>query len=236
MHRIFGRAKPVPEAAPAPDLNAHLSTLTQRTADMSAKIAACDKQLIEIKTQLTKCRIPAQQASLKQRALQILKKKKTYEGMLSGTEARQMNLEQMTYAIDMAKEVKDTVAVMKATSGTLRTEIGAMDFGELEDLQDDMSDMMADANEINELLSRPYDSYNDVDEADLDAALEGLEAEVAMGEISGVEAPEATVAEAPAPAAPAYVPALPTAGSAPLPSRPMIPAAGLATAPAISFK
>ena len=35
--------------------------------------------------------------------------------------------------------------------------------------QDDMIDMLAETNEINEVLGRNYDTYNDVDEADLDA-------------------------------------------------------------------
>lgn len=60
--------------------------------------------------------------------------------------------------------------------------------------------MLADVAEIDELMSRGYDTYNDVSEADLDAELAGLEGELAADvPAEGLAAPDyAGIPEAPA--------------------------------------
>lgn len=48
----------------------------------------------------------------------------------------------------------------------------------MQDLQDDLADLMADAEEINEVMSRSYGVGMDVDDADLDEELAGLDDEL----------------------------------------------------------
>lgn len=116
MHRIFGRAKltePAAPAAPAPSLDGHVTKLNSRTEDLDKKIAAADQELLQIKGQLAKTRLPAQQSSLKQRALQILKRKQMYTSQRDQMMQRAFNLEQTQFAIDSMKEAKDTIDVMR---------------------------------------------------------------------------------------------------------------------------
>lgn len=59
--------------------------------------------------------------------------------------------------------------MLKHSTQVLSAAQGGVDIDEIADLQDDMIDMLADTNEINEVLGRSYDVYSGVDEADLDA-------------------------------------------------------------------
>lgn len=158
MHRIFGRAKP--EAAPAPaapepSLDGHIGKLNTRTAELDAKIADCDKQLLQLKTQMASARVAAVQQGLKQRALQVLKRKQMYVNQRDQMMQRGFNLEQTAFAIESMKEAKDTVEVMRHAAKVTKEMAGGFDLGELEDMHDDMFDAMADVSEMNEILSRP---------------------------------------------------------------------------------
>lgn len=118
----------------------------------------------------------------------ILKRKKMYENQRDGMMQRAFNMEQTQFAIDGMKEAKEHVEVMKAGIKDMKTMMTEMDLGEIEDLTDDMADMLADTNEINELLARSYDTYEAVDEKDLDAELAGLDDELGLGDASAVGA------------------------------------------------
>ncbi|RHZ12671.1 hypothetical protein DYB26_006999 [Aphanomyces astaci] len=140
--------------------------------------------------------------SIKQRALQTLKRKKMYEQQRDSMAAQSFNIEQVSasFAIETAKDSLDTVSAMKSAATQLKAETKKFNFAELENVQDDMADMMDDMNEIQEILGSVG---QDIDESELEAELEGLEDEWAMEE-----------AVAPQHAAPSYLatdlPAAPT--------------------------
>lgn len=115
MHRLFGKAKEEPKApAPAPvPLSEHISKLEGRVPELEKKIADCDRELLGIKQQMGKCRTAAQQQPLKQRALQILKRKQMYANQRDQMQQRAFNLEQTSYAIDSINEAKTHMEVLK---------------------------------------------------------------------------------------------------------------------------
>lgn len=224
MHRIFG--KPKAEAAPAPpppSLGDHITKLEGRVPELDKKVAECDAQLVAIKQQLAKTR-PAAQGPLKQRALQILKRKQMYDQQRGQMQTRAFNLEQTQFAIDGMAEARSHVDVMRTGVAQMKAAAKDLDLGEIEDIQDDMIDMLADTEELNEMLGRSYDSYNSVSEADLDSALADLDGElsapasampaaaVAGGAgASSVDAELAALSVAPAPATASYsYPSVPT--------------------------
>lgn len=87
--------------------------------------------------------------------------------------------------------------------------------------------MLADAAEIDELMSRGYDTYDSVAEADLDAELAGLEADMAAEPATELAAPSyGAIPEAPAPAAVAA----PVSAFPAVPSTVPPPAASVSTA------
>ena len=103
---------------------------------------------------------------------------------------------------------------------------GSIDIYEVEDLHEDMQDMLQDVEELNEVMGRSYDTYKGVDEADLDAALLDLDAELAgpvdLGPGAAAPAPAAAAAAA-APAPAAAYPSYPSFPSVPA-GRPAMPA------------
>ena len=100
----------VQEAPPPPSLDEHMKKLNDKVPELDAKIAACDKELLEIKQQMARLR-PAQQGPLKQKALNILKRKKMYDQQRMQMQTRSFNLEQTQFAIDSVKEAVDHVQV-----------------------------------------------------------------------------------------------------------------------------
>jgi hypothetical protein len=194
---------------------------------------------------LAKARTPAAQAPLKSKALAVLRRRNMYAAQREQMTQRAFNIEQTAFAVDSMKEAKEHVAAMKASTAALKEGTAAFDLSEVEDLADDMADMMAEVGDVNEILSRPMDTYETVDEADLDAALAGLDDDLGVGDavadgvgVGAGAAAAAAAAPAPAPAPAVAAGAGAGAGAAAydeysglLPSAPVYPAAA-AAAPA----
>ena len=138
MHRLFGREKPKEPPKPAgPTLDEHLGKLASKVPELDTKIAACDKELVAIKAQLARTP-PARQGPLKQKALMILKRRKTYEGQRGSYESRAFNLEQTQFAIDSVKGAAEHANFLKQGVADMKVAQGALNVAELEDLHDDM--------------------------------------------------------------------------------------------------
>ena len=116
---------------------------------------------------------PAKQ-SVQKRALAILKQKKMYEGMKEQTMNQQFNMEQIMFAQDGLKETATTVAAMKDANKSLKKQFKAINLSQVEDLQDDMSDLLEQAEEVQATLGRSYNT-DDIDEGDLEAELAAME-------------------------------------------------------------
>merc|ERR1712228_198064 len=61
----------------------------------------------------------------------------------------------------------------------MKKEFKKMDIGKVEDIQDELEDMMEEANEIQEVLGRSY-GMPEIDEDDLEAELDALGDEMLM--------------------------------------------------------
>ena len=62
-----------------------------------------------------------------------------------------------------------------------------IDMDNIEDLYDDMADMMADMEEVNEVMSRTYDCQ--FDEGELLGELDELDEEIATEQLDGLSMP-----------------------------------------------
>ncbi|KDO18501.1 hypothetical protein SPRG_16177 [Saprolegnia parasitica CBS 223.65] len=221
MNRIFGKKKPEAPAVNIADVHGRVEG---RVDNLDTKIDKLEQELKKYKEQMTKARGPAL-ASIKQRALQTLKRKKMYEQQRDSLSAQSFNIEQATFAIETAKDSLDTVSAMKTATAQLKAEHKKFNFEELENTQDDMADLLEDMNEIQDILGRSYGIGQDIDESELEAELEGLEDEWAMEE-----------AAAPVDATPSYLaqdlPAAPTTATDRKEQRnPMVDEYGLPLAP-----
>ncbi|CAD6197066.1 unnamed protein product [Caenorhabditis auriculariae] len=177
MKRIFGSSK----KEPPPDLNAAIANIESRGESIEKKIAKLDGDLMKLRDQMSKMREGPSKNLIKQKALRILKQKRMYETQKGQLDQQAFNVDQSNFAIQGMKDNQVTVAAMKDGLRTMQKEYKKMDIGKIEDLQDQMEDMLDLNNEIQEAMSRQYDTP-DIDEADLEAELAMLGDELDLGE------------------------------------------------------
>ncbi|OQR81352.1 charged multivesicular body protein 5 [Thraustotheca clavata] len=93
MHRIFGNKKP---EAPKVNISDVHGRVDGRVTNLDAKINQLEQELKKYKEQMAKTKGPAL-ASIKQRAMQTLKRKKMYEQQRDSLAAQSFNIEQVKY-------------------------------------------------------------------------------------------------------------------------------------------
>uniref|UniRef100_A0A915CWV1 Charged multivesicular body protein 5 n=1 Tax=Ditylenchus dipsaci TaxID=166011 RepID=A0A915CWV1_9BILA len=176
MRRIFGSGQP---KAPPPNLSDAIATIDGRGETMEKKIGKLDSELVKMRDQMKKMREGPAKNMVKQKALRIMKQKKMYENQKDQLDNQSFNMEQSNFAIQGMKDNQITVAAMKAGLKTMQTEYKKMDINKIDTLQDEMEDMLEMNNEIQDALSRQYDTP-DIDEADLEAELDALGDDLAL--------------------------------------------------------
>ena len=112
MKRVFGKKKaPGP---PAPSLGDASASVGKRADHMDTKISALDKELNGYKQKLKTTKNPAAKKNIQKRAMEVLKRKKMYEGQRDTLMGQQFNMDQAAFGIESAKATIDSVAAMKA--------------------------------------------------------------------------------------------------------------------------
>merc|ERR1712113_420377 len=115
--------------------------------------------------------------SYKSKALKLLKQKKQYEQQRDRLMGQQMNVDSAKFAQQSIKDNADMVTAMKGAATQLKQQFKEINIDEVEDLQDEMQDLMEDANEINDILGEAW-GMDDFDEDDLLGELDGLDDEL----------------------------------------------------------
>jgi len=177
MNRIFGKARP---KVPEPTLEDASASISTRGSTVDTKIAALDGELLKYKAQLAKMKAGPAKSALMQRALRCLKQKKMYEQQRDTLYNQQANIDQTSFATQNVKETITTVAAMKSASKSLKKDLKQIKVDDVENLHYDMSDLIEDSEEINEIMGRSYGVPQELDENDLMDELNGLEDELAL--------------------------------------------------------
>ncbi|XP_046848410.1 charged multivesicular body protein 5-like [Xenia sp. Carnegie-2017] len=178
MNRIFGKSKP---KEPPPNLTDCIANVDSRGESIEKKISKLDMELKKYKDQMKKMREGPSKNMVKQRAMKVLKQKKMYESQLENLRQQSFNMEQTNFATQTLKDTKTTVDAMKTGLKEMKKEYKKVDIDKIEDLQDDLSDMLDQANEVQEALGRQYGTP-DLDEDDLEAELDALGDDLAFDE------------------------------------------------------
>merc|ERR1712217_1000480 len=97
-----------------------------------------------------------------------------YESQKEKTMAQQFNVDQIMFAQDTLKETAGTGSAMKDANKAMKKQFKQINIDQFEDMQDDMADLLEQAEEIQSALGRSYNT-DDVDEADLEAELAAME-------------------------------------------------------------
>ena len=168
--RFFGKKKPEPVKGPS--LDEANSGMEVRIKSIKEKIQDCDKELAQLREAIRTSRGSSQTMN-KQRAVQILKRRKMYSSQLEGLMGTQFNVEQMSFATQNIQDTLITVGAMKEAHKLQTQQIKNLKIGDIENIMDDMADLMEDTEEINEVMSRNYAC--DIDEGDLERELDELD-------------------------------------------------------------
>ncbi|VDN02412.1 unnamed protein product [Thelazia callipaeda] len=170
MRRIFGTSS---KKTPEPNLTDAIASIDSRSESIDKKIARLDAELVKYKDELRKMREGPGKNQVKQKALRILKQKRMYENQRDQLGQQSFNMEQSNFAIQGMKDTQSTVLAMKQGLKTMQKEYKKLDIDKIDRLQDEMEDMLDMNNEIQEAMSRQYETP-DIDEADLEAELDAL--------------------------------------------------------------
>ncbi|KAI3323890.1 putative SNF7 family protein [Xylariaceae sp. AK1471] len=184
MNRLFGSTP----KGPKPTLNSAITSLDTRISSVDVKVASINAELQTYQTKMSKMRDGPGKTALKQKALKVLQRRKQYEAQRDQLQSQVWNMEQAQTMQDNLSGVMTTVDAMKTTQKELKKQYGKVDLDKIERLQDEMADLLDVGNEIQETLSRGYEVPDDVDEAELDAELEMLGAEMEMEGASALDA------------------------------------------------
>lgn len=176
MNRLFGTAP----KGPKPTLNGAIGNVDARIGTIDVKLASLNAELGTYQTKLGRMREGPGKTALKQKALKVLQRRKAYEAQRDQLQSQVWNMEQAGMMQDNLKNTMTTIDAMKTTQKELKKQYGKVDLDRIERMQDEMADLMDVGNEIQDSLARSYDVPEDVDEAELDAELEALGAEVDM--------------------------------------------------------
>lgn len=187
MGRFVGRKGAPPP--PKPTLGEAGEKIDGRVEGLDKKIAELNKQLQGFRNQLKKAR-GSSKASLQRRAMQVLKRKRMYEKQRDQLAQQGFNLEQQDFTMQTLKDTATTVDAMKESAAAMKQQYKTINIDKIEDIQDDLADLMADAEEVQDVLGRAYGLPDDVDEADLEDELAALDDELEMeADAEGDEVP-----------------------------------------------
>ncbi|KAK9765074.1 Vacuolar protein-sorting-associated protein 60 [Basidiobolus ranarum] len=176
MHRLFGSTKKKEK----PTLTGAITTADLRVGSMDGKIKALDIELAKYRDQMKLMRDGPAKNAVKARAMRVLKQKKMYEGQRDQTQQHVFNMEQANFATENLRDTMVTVEAMQLANKELKNQYKKVNIDQIEDLQDEMADLLEQANDVQETLGRTYGLPDDVDEADLEAELEALGDELLM--------------------------------------------------------
>ena len=180
MQRLWGKPSGK-KAAPPPSIEDTVDRMDKRVDSADARIKKLDDELSKLGDQIKRARPGPAQTRLKQRALTVLKQKRMYEGQRDQIENQRFNTQELQFAVDTIKDTQDHVACMKATASEMKVQQKKMNIGEIENMQDDLQDLYDDNQEIQEILGRSYAVQDEIDDADLEAELAGLEDDMLCG-------------------------------------------------------
>ena len=185
MQRLFGKGKP---KGPAPTLDGTAEKMDKRVTHLESRMKHLDAQLLEIKKQMQTTPKVAQ-TRLRQRAKMLLQQRKMLEQQWMQLAGQLGNIEQIRTAHSQIETTTEMVAVMKEGQKQLQKQMKAVDISKVETMQDDMQDMLADVQDLQDIMGRSYNLEGEVDEDELDAEFAALDEESVMSGLGEVETP-----------------------------------------------
>ncbi|KAM0751608.1 hypothetical protein T439DRAFT_324794 [Meredithblackwellia eburnea MCA 4105] len=170
MNRLFGASA----SKPKPSLTDAIASTDLRMDSIEVKVRKLDAELTKYRDQMRKMKDGPGKSAVQQRALRVLKQKKLYEAQIGQLQQQTFNMEQASLTTENLRNTMATVDAMKTANKELKKQYGKLDVDKIEQIQYEMEDLIEQANEVQESMSRSYGVPDEVDEADLEAELDAL--------------------------------------------------------------
>lgn len=170
MNRLFGSTKKQPK----PTLNDAILNTDGRVDAVEVKVKKLDAELTRYRDQLKKMREGPAKKAVQQKAIRVLKQKKLYEAQRDNLQQQSFNMEQAQMTTENLRNVMATVDAMQIANKEMKKQYKNVNLDKIDQLQDEMEDLMEQANEVQETLGRSYNLPDDIDEDDLEAELDAL--------------------------------------------------------------
>merc|ERR1740116_247796 len=147
MFRLFGAAKEEPKPAEKPTLTDATEKIDKQVENLEAKIVKADEEIKKL--------VAENKPTSKQRALQAMKRKKMYEQQRDQLMGTQFNIENLQFQQEQAEITVTAVEAMKAGKDMLAAKAGEMNMDSVDKLTDELADLQAEMQDINEALAGP---------------------------------------------------------------------------------
>lgn len=184
MNFLFGKKKEEgPKAAPTDAL----TTMREHTSTMEKRIQFLQKKIdAEVVTAKAKAK-----AGDKRSALMAIKRKNQWIAQQTQLQNQQFTMESQLQMLEGTQMTKSHLEAMKEGNKMMKGAQKDMNVDDVADLMDEMQDAQDDMAEINDALSQPMGFGADMDDADLEAELEGMEAEMLDEQLAAMDSPQA---------------------------------------------
>jgi len=171
------------DGPPPPTLDDGIKMIDSRVTNIEAKIKQIDAEILKQRNIMTKSSNQTIRNQARQRAIQGMKRKKMMEQQRDQMMSQSFNMEQTQFSTQSLQDTHLQVQAMKAANATMKAQFKEINVDDIEDLQYDIQEMLDEANEIQEIMSRSYEMPYDVTEEDLEQELMGLELDLGEEEI-----------------------------------------------------
>lgn len=168
-------ARPAPRQPASHSMDQALHNAELRSGNLESRIATLEAEIANYKREMQRNRPGSAGYNMyKRKALHAMRQRKSLESRASMASNAAFNLEQVR---DAKYQQQDNIAMvqgMKSANEEIRMASQQVDLDEVDELQDEMQDVLADVNEVGNMLGRSYD-VDGVDQTELEAELDELE-------------------------------------------------------------
>ena len=105
-----------------------------------------------------------------------------YDAQLGNVQNQQFNVDQVKFNSETIQDTMQTMDALKAANAVQKDQMKNLNMDQMEDLFDDMADMMADQEEIQEIMTRSYNV--EYDETELMDELNELDEEIVNDQLN----------------------------------------------------
>ena len=161
MQRFFGTSKP--KESSAARLDKAVDSLQSRVEGSEAEIARIDQKLLELRDKMRDAP-PGFKATLLRQATTLARQKKIYEKQAQSGDAQKLQLQQISHTVHVASQQSLSADVMRQATKEIRADLSRVRLGDIEEAQDEIRDLAAETEAIENVLGESLTTAADQDE------------------------------------------------------------------------